>query len=150
MTSTPARDTPALAGSRLGRAAVASGRGVRRLAARVADEWRRSLQLRVGATTVLVAGLVTIVIGVFLVDKGSGGGLRAKQGAAVDQAKIGINVAQDVLSTIDPSLKQSVLRAKGEIRDKLNPSSAGSFTIVLLARSGVVADDTAAAHAIPA
>jgi len=150
--SAPAAGAPGAVPSRLSRGGVAVRRGTRRLLARAADDWRRSLQVRVGATTVLVTGLVTIVIGVFLVDKVSGGVLRAKRDAAVDQAKIGINVAQDVLSTIDPTLTQAVLSAKAEIRDKLNPSSAGTFTIVLLARSGsgAVPDDSAAAHAIPA
>ena len=135
--------------SRLSRWGVATGRGARRVTARLADEWRRSLQVRIGATTVVVTGLVIIVIGVFLVDKVSGGVLRAKRDAAVDQAKIGINVAQDALSSVDPTNKQSVLAAEAEIRDKLAPSSAGTFTIVLLARSGVAADDSPAAHAIP-
>ena len=138
--------------SRVSRWVVATRRGARPVLARAADDWRRSLQVRVGATTVLVTGLVTIVIGVFLVDKVSGGVLRAKRDAAVDQAKIGINVAQDVLSTFDLTLTQNVLQAKADIRDKLNPSSAGTFSIVLLARSGtgVAADDSPAAHAIPA
>ena len=128
---------------------AAAGRGAGRLLARAADEWRRSLPVRVGATTVLAAGLVTIVIGVFLVDKVSGGVLRAKRDAAVDQAKIGINVAREVLGPVDATVKVEVANAKAEISAKLNPSSAGTFTIVLLSRSGVIVDDSPAAHAIP-
>jgi len=136
--------------SQLARWGVATGRGTRRLGRRFVEGWRRSLQLRVGVTTVLAAGIVTIVIGVFLVDKVSGGVLRAKRDAAVDQAKIGLNVAQDVLRPVDPTFKAAVVNAQSDISLRLNPSSAGTFTIVLLSRAGLIADDSPAAHAVPA
>jgi len=148
MISTPARERTGL-GARLGRGAMATGHVVRQAAGRAGETWRRSLQLRVGASTVLVAGLVTIVIGVFLVDKVSGGVLRAKRDAAVDQAKIGTKIAKDALDSVDPSVKSQVIKAKQDIGAKLSASSAGSFTIVLLSRSGVVADDSPAARAVP-
>ncbi|MBE7190023.1 MAG: two-component sensor histidine kinase, partial [Jatrophihabitans endophyticus] len=45
--------------------------------------WRGSLQLRVGATTVVVTGVMVLLIGLFLVDKVSSGILNAKSDAAV-------------------------------------------------------------------
>jgi two-component system sensor histidine kinase MtrB len=84
---------------------------------------------------VLVAGVVTIVIGVFLVDKVSGGVLRAKRDAAVDQAKVGLGVANDVLQNTDPSVRADMQSAQQQITQNLSGSSAGTFTISLLTRS---------------
>jgi two-component system sensor histidine kinase MtrB len=127
----------------------AIGTALRRLVERGLDTWRRSLQLRVGATTVVVASLVAIVIGVFLVDKVAGGVLRAKRDAAVDQAKIGINVASDVLDGIDPSLTSDLAAARQQIQTSLTAGpSAGTFTIALEQRAGLVSDPLA--RAIPA
>jgi two-component system sensor histidine kinase MtrB len=136
MTSTAATEA-ADGPPRRSAALVASVRAVRRAGVHVGRTWQRSLQLRVGATTVVVAGLVTLVIGVFLVDKVAGGVLRAKRDAAVDQAKIGINVASDVLQGIDPSVQAEVTNAGQQITESLSGSTAGTFTIVLLQRSQV-------------
>jgi two-component system sensor histidine kinase MtrB len=133
--------TPAPAGAeptapgRVGQWGLVALQAGRRSAARIADTWRRSLQLRVAATTVLVAGVVTIVIGVFLVDKVSGGVLRAKRDAAVDQAKVGLGVANDVLQNTDPSVRADMQSAQQQITQNLSGSSAGTFTISLLTRS---------------
>jgi hypothetical protein len=69
------------------RTAAAPGRDVvdrvtvaaRRILERLVHEWRRSLQFRVGATTLIVTGLVVLLIGIFLVGQLSGGVLRARR-----------------------------------------------------------------------
>ncbi|HVU92802.1 MAG TPA: MtrAB system histidine kinase MtrB, partial [Jatrophihabitans sp.] len=85
--------------------------------------------------TVVVAGLVTIIIGLFLVDKVAGGVLRAKREAAIDQAKIGLGIASDELQNTDPSVAQDLNSAEANITAQLNGSTAGTFEIVLLQRS---------------
>jgi two-component system, OmpR family, sensor histidine kinase MtrB len=118
---------------------------VRRLAAWVAhvgeragDSWRRSLQLRVGATTVVVTGVVVLVIGLFLVDKVAGGVLDAKRDAALTQAKIGLNVARQALADTDAGSSNDVKAARDEISTNLSGggTSAGTFSIAIAPRSG--------------
>src|SRR5438309_3377378 len=92
----------------------------RRAAAAAGDAWRRSLQLRVGATTVVVAGIVTLVIGIFLVDKVAGGVLRAKRDAAVDQARVGLNIATDELQRWDPTVANDLQYASSDIAARLS------------------------------
>lgn len=95
--------------------------------------WRRSLQLRIGATTVLVTGLVVLVIGVFLVDKVSDGVLNAKQDAAVKQAQIGLQSARDVFADVDAGVRADVADARTQISTNLTArgTSAGLFRIVI-------------------
>src|SRR3954452_11584793 len=134
MTSAPTADGVAAAPrSRvvLARTSQAARRGL----VVVGDAWRRSLQLRVGATTVVVAGIVTLVIGVFLVDKVAGGVLRAKRDAAVDQARVGLSVATDVLQRRDPTVAEDLQQASLEIAARLSGSTAGTFQTVLLPRA---------------
>jgi two-component system sensor histidine kinase MtrB len=121
--------------SRPAQLAAAAARALRTGLGAAAATWRRSLQLRVGATTVVVAGLVTIIIGLFLVDKVAGGVLRAKREAAIDQAKIGLGIASDELQNTDPSVAQDLNSAEANITAQLNGSTAGTFEIVLLQRS---------------
>src|SRR4051812_16416556 len=149
MTSAPAAERTAdVPRSR----AVLAGavQAVRRAFVAVGDTWRRSLQLRVGATTVVVAGIVTLVIGVFLVDKVTGGVLRAKRDAAIDQAKIGIGIAGDALADVDPSDQGGVSNAKANIIAKLTAggTSAGTYNIFLGQRS-TGANAVATAAGIP-
>jgi two-component system sensor histidine kinase MtrB len=124
-------------------------RVARRVVERVCDSWRRSLQLRVGATTLVVTGVVVLVIGVFLVDKVSGGVLRAKRDAAIDQAKIGLNVARPILQSVDVGVGADVDDARQQISANLTAggTSAGTFTIVIDSPS--TGSDSAAAAAVP-
>ena len=93
--------------------AQATGTWIRRALERVGDSWRRSLQLRVGATTVVVTGVVVVVIGIFLVDKVSGGILHAKRTAAIDQAKADLESARTVLVEADPEAPEIILTVRG-------------------------------------
>jgi two-component system sensor histidine kinase MtrB len=95
--------------------------------------WRHSLQLRVGATTVVVAGVVVLVIGIFLVDKVAGGVLHAKRDAAIDQAKIGLGTATGFLQNVDAGVVADFQTAQGLISASLtaNGASAGTFNIII-------------------
>jgi two-component system sensor histidine kinase MtrB len=140
-----------LAARRRGEALARGFAGLaRRAAERAGDSWRRSLQLRVGATTVVVTGVVVLVIGLFLVDKVSGGILRAKREAAIDQAKVGLNIARTYLQPIDAGVVSAVIDARQQISANLTAggTSAGTFTIVISSPAGDP-DSSAAAAAVP-
>jgi two-component system, OmpR family, sensor histidine kinase MtrB len=111
--------------------------------------WRHSLQLRVGTTTVLVAGIVVLVIGILLVDQVAGGILQAKKQAAVSQAQIGVPSAVGVLATVDAGAIDDVNDAQRRITTNLTASggSAGLFSIVIASTS--VSDTSTPALQIP-
>jgi two-component system sensor histidine kinase MtrB len=122
---------------RRGAALAQAARGwAQRAFEQVGDSWRRSLQLRVGATTVVVTGVVVVVIGIFLVDKVSGGILHAKRTAAIDQAKANLSAARQALNEADPS-NLSIYLPQLEESPAAGGSSAGTYTPVLVAASGV-------------
>ncbi|MEP7020956.1 MAG: HAMP domain-containing protein, partial [Pseudonocardiales bacterium] len=112
--------------------------------------WRHSLQLRVGTTTVLIAGVVVLVIGILLVDQVASGILRAKKDAAIGQAQIGEPSARAVLATVDASAIGDVVDAQRQITANLTASggSAGLFSIVIESTS--VSNVGAPASQIPA
>ena len=60
--------------------------------------WRRSLQTRVAATTLLVTGVFVLVVGLFLVNQISSGILAAKRHGALVQADAGLAAATKSLS----------------------------------------------------
>lgn len=122
---------------------------VRRLVRGGVHAWRHSLQLRVGATTVIVAGAVVIIIGVFLVDQVAGGILLAKREAAVKQATIGLQTATSVLSGVDTGVVADVADAQLTITQNLtaNGTSAGLFSIAI--ESAAVSVGSTSAGAIP-
>ncbi len=119
----------------------AAGLGGQRLAA----TWRRSLQLRVGTTTVLVTSLVVLVIGLFLVDKVAGGVLAAKQDAAIGQARIGLQIANGVFADVDAAVPADVGDARQQIYQNLTASGtsagAGLFTIAIESESDTTGDE---------
>jgi two-component system sensor histidine kinase MtrB len=110
--------------------------------------WRHSLQLRVGATTVLIAGVVVLVIGILLVDQVAGGILQAKRRAAISQAQLGVPSAVGVLATVDAGAIDDVDDAQRRITTNLTASggSAGLFSIVIASTS---VTDASASSQIP-
>jgi two-component system sensor histidine kinase MtrB len=116
---------------------------------RAAHTWRHSLQLRVGATTVVITGIVVLVVGILLVDQVAGGILRAKKDAAIGQAKLGLASARDVLASVDAGVRSDVDNAQNQIRSTLTASggTGGLFTIVI--ESTFAPDDTGTAAQIP-
>ena len=65
---------------------------------RVSGFWRRSLQARVAATTLLVTGVFVLVVGLFLINQISSGILAAKRHGALVQADAGLATATKLLS----------------------------------------------------
>ena len=129
------------AGGLARRAVSSSWAGVGGAGRAIARTWRRSLQLRVGTTTVIVTGLVVLIVGIFLVDKVSAGVLKAKRDAAVNQAKIGLPQAQQVLSDVDAAAFADVSEAAAELTSDLtaNGNNAGLFSIKIVPVSTNVA-----------
>lgn len=72
------------------------------LPGRMRRGWGRSLQLRVGATTLLVTGVFVFLIGVYLTNRISAGVLTAKRSSALVQARTGRTVAQANLTGVSP------------------------------------------------
>jgi two-component system sensor histidine kinase MtrB len=137
--STPAGERLPAARRRGAELAQAAGTSIRRAAEQVADSWRRSLQLRVGATTVVITGVVVVVIGIFLVDKVAGGILHAKRDAAIDQAKATLPGARSTLVNLDadPTATSSFQYYLQQIYAYPGSgSNAGTYTPVLGSPSG--------------
>jgi two-component system sensor histidine kinase MtrB len=131
MTSTPATGAPAAAASAGSRLLTR----LRRLPAAGYDAWRRSLQFRVGATTVAVTGVVVLLVGVFLVNQLASGVLQAKRTAAINQARLGIPVARQTVQDVDACQPAYSNDAISKLRDQLtsSESSAGLFQLVTIA-----------------
>ena len=125
----------------IGRPALIRGvdglRHVRRAGLRAthwsADRWRRSLQLRVSATTVVTSGLVVLVVGVLLVNTIISGALGAKRKAAHAETKNGLRIAQQQLSVVTGANTQSLqLTLKAVTSDLASRgTNAGLFSIVV-------------------
>jgi two-component system sensor histidine kinase MtrB len=117
----------------------------------ITDLWRRSLQLRVGATTAVISGVVVLLIGIFIVDQVSGGILRAKRDAAINQAELGLVPAKTVLANVDAGVVADVADAQQQITSTLTSSgrSAGLFTIAIETASQVAGNSNDNGTAIP-
>jgi two-component system, OmpR family, sensor histidine kinase MtrB len=100
--------------------------------------WRRSLQLRVAATTALVSAVVVLIIGIVLLGQISGGLLDAKRKAALAEANGGLrSVASslDVVTDTDPvALRNSLKQIAASLSSK--GSNAGLFDVALVPRTG--------------
>jgi two-component system sensor histidine kinase MtrB len=107
-------------------------------AARALQAWRSSLQVRIGAITMVVAGTVVIIVSLVLFSQIRDQLLRVQREAAIDQAQSGVAYAQTqvagiatgdaatVRSTLSSTVRQ--LRARG--------GAAGDFDVVMVHRSG--------------
>lgn len=121
------------------RAAVAAT--LRRVSAAGWRAWRSSLQLRIGAITMVVAGVVVVVISVVLFNQIRGQLLDVKRDAAIDQAQSGVAYAQSQVSGIATgdaaSVRTTLARTVRELQSR--NGEAGNFDTVLVYRTGDVA-----------
>ena len=137
----PAGDQPPHATTSVRRKLAAAARTVWALVGRAGhgliDAWRRSVQFRVGVTTVVVTGAVVVAIGIFLVDKVAGGVLQSKRTAAISQAKLGLGSARSALQDVDAGLYAEVTEAQRQLYSVLAAGTvgAGTFSIVLTTNS---------------
>ncbi len=110
----------------------------RRLAAAAWHAWRSSLQLRIGAITMLVAGLVVVIVSVVLFKQISDQLLTVKRQAAVDQAQAGVSYAQSQVAGIvtgdAASVRSTLDRTVRELQSR--NGEAGNFDTVLVYRTG--------------
>ena len=119
---------------------VATPGALRRTWRRGVTRWRRSLQLRVVTTTLLVSATVMVLLGFFLMQQITNGLLRAKENAALSESRAGLTVAQNLYQvsatgSADP-------RARSALLDKLastlarRSGSAGLYEVIILHPSG--------------
>src|SRR5437764_13727955 len=70
--------------------------------------WRRSLQLRVAATTLLVCGAVVLLVGILLMQQITQGVLNNKQRAAEAEIRGGLTFANSQLNQLSPSDQEAL------------------------------------------
>ncbi len=128
--------------ARLRRRAGAARRRVRsvtrRAASRAVHAWRSSLQVRIGAITMAVAGTVVIIVSLVLFSQIRDQLLSVKRQAAIDQAQAGVLDAQnevDGIATGDASSVRATL-ARTVTALQQSGGAAGDFDVVMVYRSG--------------
>ncbi len=123
--------------------------GVSRLSA----TWRRSLQLRVAATTTIVTGLIVLLIGVFLVDQIGKGVLKAKRAASISQASLGLEAAIAQFEGLTPGdingIRQAVDQITSDPARSAGTLGADLFTKVVRSTDQAVNRQLPAGQVIP-
>ena len=93
--------------------------------------WRRSLQVRVAATTALVSAVVVLVIGVVLLGQISGGLLDAKRKAALAEANDGLRTVASQLAVAtdaDPDAMSNTLQQLVSTLSAKGSNACGSMS----------------------
>lgn len=110
-------------------------RWIRWASGALATSWRRSLQLRIVATTMVVSMSMIALLGFFLMQQIEAGLLRAKENAALTESYAGLNAAQIQLSASNAT----DLRARSAMLDQLAATlakrggEAGLYEVIVLA-----------------
>jgi two-component system sensor histidine kinase MtrB len=118
-----------------------AGRGqlwTRRVIARGVREWRSSLQVRIGAITMIVAGTVVIIVSLVLFSQIRDQLLSVKRQAAIVQAQAGVGYAQAQVAGIATGDAASVRSALDRTVRGLTErgGAAGDFDVVMVYRTG--------------
>lgn len=110
----------------------------RRAASRAVHAWRSSLQVRIGAITMLVAGTVVVIVSLVLFSQIRDQLLSVKRQAAVDQAQAGVLYALDEVAGIATGDASSVRATLGRTVSALQQrgGAAGDFDVVMTYRTG--------------
>ena len=100
------------------------------------QRWRRSLQVRIVALTMVITFAVIAVVGYILISQIGHGLLAAKQRAAIEKSTYGVGYMQDQLQLVGNSSAQSVSEALSTGTSYLSQgaSSAGIFEVITLVR----------------
>ncbi|MGY1807313.1 MtrAB system histidine kinase MtrB [Blastococcus sp. SYSU D00669] len=110
----------------------------RRATARAVRAWRSSLQVRIGAITMAVAGTVVIIVSVVLFSQIRDQLLSVKKQAAIDQAQDGVFYAQSQVTGIAAgdaaSVRSTLDRTVQALLNRGGP--AGDFDVVMVYRAG--------------
>ena len=98
------------------------------------ERWRRSLQLRVAVTTMLLSSLVVIIAGILSVGAISAGVLDGKRNAAHAEVINGVRVIQDQLAAAAPQDRNGLDRATQALLRTVGNrgAAAGLFSIVVV------------------
>ncbi|TKJ16725.1 MtrAB system histidine kinase MtrB [Blastococcus sp. CCUG 61487] len=105
---------------------------------RAVHAWRSSLQVRIGAITMVVAGTVVIIVSMVLFSQIRDQLLSVKRQAAIDQAQAGVVEAQGEVVSIatgDASSVRSTLDRTGRALLQRG-GAAGDFDVVMIYRTG--------------
>lgn len=123
---------------RAGAARRRARRTTRRWASRALHAWRSSLQVRIGAITMAVAGTVVIIVSLVLFSQIRDQLLTVKRQAAIDQAQAGVLYAQDEVAGIATgdasSVRATLARTVSALQQR--GGAAGDFDVVMVYRSG--------------
>ncbi|CAM4180210.1 two-component system sensor histidine kinase MtrB [Nocardiopsis rhodophaea] len=116
---------------------LAAQRAARGLVRGVHTRWRRSLELRVVTTTLVLSALVTAGLGIVLIDQVKSGLLEAKEQAALNYHKVGLQTATSAmqdgeLQSIDPD--SQLLQIATDLRQR--SGTTGLYEIVILPTIG--------------
>jgi two-component system sensor histidine kinase MtrB len=100
----------------------------------VVERWRRSLQLRVAVTTMLLSGLVVIITGILSVGAISSGVLDSKRSAAHAEVINGVRGFQSQLAAAAPQDNNGLDRAIEAVLTTVanRGNAAGLFSIVVI------------------
>jgi two-component system sensor histidine kinase MtrB len=125
------------ASRRLSTAQRLGRRGLRRVAARAVHLWRSSLQIRIGAITMVVAGTVVVIVSLVLFSQIRDQLLRVKREAAIDQVQDGVFYAQSQVTGIATGDAASVRTTLDRTVTQLlnRGGAAGDFDVVMLYRT---------------
>jgi two-component system sensor histidine kinase MtrB len=93
---------------------------------KVKYRWRRSLQLRVVGTTLVISATMIAVLGFFLTEQIAYGLLTNAENSAKTQALDGLNTARSQPGLSQPSTPQNTQEFMTSIAQKLQPQNSGS------------------------
>jgi len=105
---------------------------VPRLLLRLRSAWRRSIQLRVVATTLLVSAIVTTGLGLVLADQVGKGVVDAKRRAALAEFNAGAALAQSQVSQSDATTQQELDQLLSLLVQQLTACQTGGYRVELL------------------
>ncbi|MCU1614010.1 MAG: mtrB [Frankiales bacterium] len=107
---------------------------------RAVDTWRSSLQVRIAAITMVVAGTVVVIVSLVLFSQIRDQLLSVKRQAAIDQAQAGVLYAQTQVTAIATGDAASVRSTLNSTEKQLltRGGSAGDFDVVMVYRIGAV------------
>lgn len=101
------------------------------------SRWRRSIQLRVIATTLVVSSAVVALLGLVVLDQVSSGVLEAKTRAARAEARAGFAEAADQVKATDRTDDAAIARLLDDLTARLSSrgGSAGLYELVILSET---------------
>ena len=98
--------------------------------------WRRSIQLRVVASTVLLSALVVGIVGVFLLQQTRDGLLEQREEAAVGEATRVTSEARERLEGVPPTETDAALQLRELIEPIVQLGQTRDFAVVLSGPAG--------------